>query len=375
MFTRLEEEQLGLLSNLRPQEQFSQFMKNLPAAAWVKDLQGRYMYANPEAERIFGVPLSQLLGKTDEQLFPGTTAEQFQENDKLAREQNIQTTETLVQPDSITHTSVVSKFPIKNAHGKTILVGGVAIDVTDKLQAEKELQKAIAQRDSFLSIASHELKTPITSVKAFLQALEQRMKTPEQFDFQKNSEYMRLSIRQVDRLAAIINNLLDVKKIADGKMEYSFTVMPIGGVISDVVERMAVSFPQHRMVVKLQNLSIHASIDVLRFEQVLTNLIANAVKYSLAGSTIEIAMIADEQVHVSVSDQGIGISEEQQRHIFDQYYRTPEAITTRAGGLGIGLYIALEIMKMHKGSISVSSQPGKGSTFTLHLPIKTSQQP
>jgi PAS domain S-box-containing protein len=230
-------------------------------------------------------------------------------------------------------------------------------------------KKALALRDDFLSIASHELKTPVTSIKAFLQALEKRMERPQSFDFAKNREYMQLSVRQVDRLASLISDLLDINRINKGTMEYHFTTAPIGPVIAEVVERMSVSFPTHQMALWLEDLTSKVKVDHLRFEQVLTNLITNAVKYSPPGSTVDIVMRREgRKVHIGITDRGIGIPEAHQEYIFDQYYRAPGAISTRVGGLGIGLFISSQLIKAHGGTLSVRSEQGKGSTFTITLP-------
>jgi PAS domain S-box-containing protein len=239
----------------------------------------------------------------------------------------------------------------------------------DNARLYTESQQALALRDDFLSIASHELKTPVTSVKAFLQALEQRMSKPEQFDFKKNREYMHLSIKQVDRLGAIINDLLDITRINKGKMQYDFQILSIGPMVAEVVERMSVSFPSHIIACKLQDLTAKVRIDALRFEQVLTNLITNAVKYSPTGSVIDISTYGeDEDVCIAIKDRGIGISQEEQELIFNRYYRTKDAISSKASGMGIGLYIASQLIDAHNGKLTVNSTPGQGSTFIITLP-------
>ena len=239
----------------------------------------------------------------------------------------------------------------------------------DNARLYNDTQQALALRDDFLSIASHELKTPVTSIKAFLQAIERRMSNQENFDFQKNLQYMQLSVKQVDRLTAIINDLLDINRINQGRMEYHFKILPIGPIVADVVERMSVSFPTHQFNLKLQDLTTKVRIDEVRFEQVITNLITNGVKYSPASSIINIITHSDdESLYIDIIDQGIGISPEDQKMIFERYYRTPNAISTRASGLGVGLFIAYELIKAHEGELIVQSAIGKGSTFTIKLP-------
>jgi PAS domain S-box-containing protein len=239
----------------------------------------------------------------------------------------------------------------------------------DNARLYKESQHALALRDDFLSIASHELKTPVTSVKAFLQALEQRMGKPEQFDFKKNKEYMQLSIKQVDRLSSIINDLLDITRINKGNLEYNFKIMSIGPIVAEVVERMSVSFPSHIIACKLQDLTAKVRVDTLRFEQVLTNLITNAVKYSPPGSVIDVSTYSEgNQIFIAIKDQGMGISEDEQKLIFNRYYRTKDAISSKVSGIGIGLYIVSQLIEAHNGTLTVQSSQGRGSTFIISLP-------
>ena len=227
----------------------------------------------------------------------------------------------------------------------------------DNYYLYKNAKDALSLRDEFLSIASHELKTPVTSIMAFLQALEKRMANPERFDFQKNREYMSLSIKQVERLGSLINYLLDINRINKGTIDYDFTITQLGPVIAEVVERMSVSFPSHHHALWLEDLTSKVRVDLLRFEQALTNLITNAVKYSPRGSTVDIIMKREsDKVFISIKDRGIGISKEHQGFIFSPYYRTPGAISTRVSGLGIGLFVSSQLITMHGGKLSVESE-------------------
>src|SRR5262249_14461082 len=139
---------------LRDSEQrFARFMQHLPGLAWIKDLDGRYVYANDATERAFGIPRTEFYGKTDADIFPPETAGQFQENDRqaLASGTSIQVIELLRHDDQRFHHSLVSKFPILAADGKPLGVGGMAIDITDRLRAEEALKEADRRKDEFLA--------------------------------------------------------------------------------------------------------------------------------------------------------------------------------------------------------------------------------
>lgn len=250
-------------------------------------------------------------------------------------------------------------------------LAGKASAAIDNAKLYSQMQEALVHRDEFLAIASHELKTPITSIKAFLEALAKCMDYPEKFDFAKNKQYMEISVKQVDRLGSIVNDLLDINRINQGKLVYDFKVVSIGPIIAEIIERMAVSFSRHKILVKLQDLDAYVRLDELRFEQILLNIISNAVKYSRPGSSIYITMKKTHgRVKISVTDQGIGISQEDQKHIFTRYYRSSNVERSKVSGLGIGLFIVKELIKAHQGELSVSSIPGIGSTFTIDLPVE-----
>ncbi len=154
MQARTQELELANAARRESEERFSFFMRHLPGAAWMKDPHGRYVYANPTGERIFNTPLDRLLGKTDAEIFPASVAAQFQENDQLALSdgRNLETIEALPQPDGI-HYSVVSKFPIFSADGKPIMVGGIAIDITDRRKAEHEAHDRLAELEHLYKTA------------------------------------------------------------------------------------------------------------------------------------------------------------------------------------------------------------------------------
>ena len=150
-------------------------MQHLPGLAWIKDSQGRYVYANEAAERAFGTPRERLYGRTDEEVFPPETAAQFRENDRRALEAGagVQVIETLEHEDGIVHHSLVSKFPIPSPDGGEVLVGGMAIDITDRLEMEAALKEADRRKDEFLATLAHELRNPLAPIRNALHLMRQ----------------------------------------------------------------------------------------------------------------------------------------------------------------------------------------------------------
>lgn len=192
------------------------------------------------------------------------------------------------------------------------------------------------------------------------------MQAPD-FDTAANRELLQQSIKQTDRLAALIHDLLDVTKMEQGQLQYRFEIVPLAQLVDSLVRGMALAYPTHKFVMDIQN-QASVQADPLRIEQALTNIIVNATKYSPASTTITIELSnKDDYAMIAISDEGIGITPEQQKHLFDLYYRAPTV--NHVKGLGIGLPLSYGIIKAHNGDIKVSSTAGKGSTFTVVLPI------
>jgi PAS domain S-box-containing protein len=250
-----------------------------------------------------------------------------------------------------------------------------AIDITETVFARKRieqlaarLQVAVHARDEFLSIASHELKTPLTSLKMQLQ-LTRRAVSPQEGLLpapERLARTLDTSLRQVDRLTALIEDLLDVSRIDAGRMTYDFEQVDLAELVKEVVERLADQMKLSGCSLTLA-LSRNTTVtcDQFRIEQVVTNLLTNAAKYG-AGSPVEVRVAPSPAgATISVIDHGMGIAPEQQARIFDRFER---AISHNSiSGLGLGLYIARQIVEAHQGTVKVQSVPGQGSTFTVDL--------
>lgn len=226
-----------------------------------------------------------------------------------------------------------------------------------------DLQKSNEQkRDEFISIVSHELKTPLTSIKAFNQLL-QRVKDPEKLEpfVKKSSDY-------VNRLERLINDLLDVTRINAGKMAYVMEEFDFGKLIEDAAESAGLTLPDYKIVLE-NNAHIRYTGDHYRLEQVVSNLISNAAKYSAKGSQIIVRSGIDHNsILVSVKDSGIGIAKENIDKLFERFYRI-DATSVHYDGLGLGLFISSEIVRRHSGEIWAESELGVGSAFYFRLPF------
>jgi PAS domain S-box-containing protein len=252
-------------------------------------------------------------------------------------------------------------------------------DISESKKLEEELLKKEAEllqtkrleekKDEFLSIASHELKTPLTTVKAYTQI---GLSVAEKNNLPVLAEYLRKADWHIDKLTYLINELLDISKIQAGKLELTFTRTQFNEYLWDIINSL-----KHITSQKLHFTDCapcYVKIDKVRLEQVITNIVSNASKYSPGQNTIEIrCMCTNKNVTVSVQDYGIGIAEDKLNKIFGRFYRVEE-IATGFSGLGIGLYIAAEIIKRHDGKIWGKSVLGKGSTFSFTLPVMPDDQ-
>jgi PAS domain S-box-containing protein len=244
---------------------------------------------------------------------------------------------------------------------------GTLTDVDEEKRAQAELQAAVGMRDDFMSIASHELRTPLSALQLQLQSLERLIaKCQDPLLDERFARKLPAAVRQTDRLARLIDSLLDVSRIARGTLELQLEEFDLAEAVGDVVERFRDEAARagSQLTVDLQ--PVLGRWDRLRIEQIATNLLSNAIKYG-AGKPIEIAVEpAGDDARISVSDHGIGIDREKVDRIFERFER---AVSTRHyGGLGLGLYIVRQIAQAHEGSIHVESSPGRGARFTITLP-------
>lgn len=235
----------------------------------------------------------------------------------------------------------------------------------DNAHLYREAQKAIRLRDEFIATASHELRTPITSLKMYTQVLQKRF--ARQGEENLNRSLMKMDA-QIAKLTLLIEDLLDVSKLELGKVAFRQEVFDMNEVVAETVEHVQAISTRHSIHVE-GKLALPVWGDKERIGQVLTNLLINAIKYSPGADTILVHVAQEQEMAVvSVRDFGIGIAKEYQQHIFDRFYRVNDPEERTYPGLGIGLHIAYEIIMRHGGTMQVVSEKGKGSLFCFTLP-------
>lgn len=228
-----------------------------------------------------------------------------------------------------------------------------------------ERKKAEIQKDEFLGFASHELKTPVTSIKAYIQLMQLYAKQDSHYNLLPLIQKTEV---QVDRLTHLINDLLDVTKVQAGKLEFNFETFSLNEIVDEVIGNMQLTTNKHQ-IVKEGCIKAYVYGDKERTAQILINLLSNAIKYSPQADRIIVRITySGDTVGVAVQDYGIGIAKEYQRKIFDRFYRVNGNKQETYPGLGLGLHIASEIAKRQNGRLLVESEPRKGTTFYLTLP-------
>jgi len=250
---------------------------------------------------------------------------------------------------------------------------GSCVDITDRKQMESKLLKAVRDRDDFLSIASHELRTPLTTLQLEIERLMRSLDRRAEFALAtgrlaKNAEVANM---QTSRLITLVDELLDVSRVASGRLEIHPVELDLCELVDDVVQRLRPSLEAAGCPLEL---AMHTKAigvwDMVRIEQVITNLLSNAIKYG-AGRPIELWVTCEKgSACLRVKDHGIGIAPGDHARIFQRFERA--ASTSNYGGFGLGLWISREIAAAHGGSIELESSPGAGATFTLRLPLRIS---
>ena len=246
--------------------------------------------------------------------------------------------------------------------------------------ALEQLQEIDRLKSRFLSMASHELKTPLTSISGLAQVLLRRMRrrlemgrpNDEEWQEEQDGHVGRLELlnSQTARLGRLVDELLDVSRIESGKLEFRLQPVDMAQLLGEVAERMQLSTTQHTISVDLKGAAENpVDADRDHLEQVLDNLVSNAIKFSPEGGTIMLRVREQgDTVVVSIKDPGVGIPGDQLDAVFGLFYQAEDPVSRRTGGMGLGLYISKEIISRHGGQIWAESEPGAGSTFNFSLP-------
>jgi PAS domain S-box-containing protein len=332
-----------------------------PTALWMSDETGNITYVNQTWVDWTGRSYEENLG--DGWLHPivkedrEKAAQKYK--DDLDARSYYESEFRINHTDGSIHWCIANGQPQYRADGSFSGYIGACVDMTE----QKNLQQ---QKDDFIGIASHELKTPVTSIKGYAQVLEKMLQKKGDV---KEAMMMNRMDAQIRRLTNLIGDLLDVTKINSGKLQFNDEPFDFNAMVKELVEDLQRTTEQHRLVEELNETGLVFG-DKERISQVITNLVTNAIKYSPGADKIIIhASTKNNEVVLCVEDYGIGIPADKLENVFEQFYRVSGDMKHTFPGLGLGLYISSEIIKREGGRIWVNSAEGKGSTFCFALPL------
>jgi signal transduction histidine kinase len=247
-----------------------------------------------------------------------------------------------------------------------LALAGRAAQAVDNSRLFTEAQTALRARDDLLHTVSHDLRQPLTVISGYAQMLQRALAQEDAAD--RKRESVDAIVANAQRLGSLIADLVDSARIEAGQFVLDRELLQLGPFLRAVINRTTAIDDGGRLHLELPEKSLAASADPSRLERAIVNLIGNAIKYSPDGAPVIVSLraIGSEAV-VSVVDQGPGVTPEQQRHLFERFYRAEESVEVE--GLGLGLYITRLIIESHGGRVWVDSEPGSGSTFSFSLPL------
>jgi PAS domain S-box-containing protein len=350
-----------------------------------KTLDGIVTTWNASAERMFGYTADEMIGQSITMIIPQERrAEEDYILTQLRAGERVESLDTVrMAKDGLYLDVSLTISPVKNAAGTIIGASKIIRDITARKQAEEErisllereqaaraeAQEAVRMRDLFFSVAGHELRTPLTSLLGNIQLIQRRAKGEGSLT-ERDQRAFEMVVTQTQRLNSMVGALLDVSRLEAGQLSLERASLDIRLLVQQVVNEIQPTLTQHTLAYTAPEVPLMVEGDSLRLEQVLQNLIQNAVKYSPNGGAIQVQIRQEGATAcVNVIDNGIGIPKEAQERLFTRFYRAGNVEAENISGLGIGLYVVKEIVTLHGGTIMVESVEGVGSTFTVCLPL------
>ena len=328
-----------------------------------KTLDGTIISWNRGAERLYGYTADEVIGRPISLLVPEDRPDEIPAIlDRLRRGERFDHYKTVrVRKDGRRLQISVTISPVRDASGTIIGASAIARDISEQ---ERAIQEALRLREDFISIAAHELRTPLTTVFARLQLAERRLGR-DGYDRDALRRDVEIVRQGTARLRNLLERLLDISRIRSGRLELNREPTDLVAVARRVATELGEN-ADHEIVVRGPTSSVEsADVDAVRIEEVLTNLIDNALKYGAPDQPIEMEVAEDPTlVRVSVSDRGPGVAPEERERIFEPFHR----VSRDSRGVGLGLHVAREIVKLHGGTLTVEERAGGGATFVLVVP-------
>ena len=348
--TKEQAEKEKLLNN-----QLNAILDNMPFMAWLKDKEGSLMAVNEQFARMCNTTVEDILGKTDLDFFPRKYAEEYREEDLevMRRKQTRSREEPIIGPDGVKWYETF-KSPV--------------FDKELKLPIAKDPKKVEQMKDEFVSTVSHELRTPLTSIKGALGLLLSGVmgELPDEM-----REMVNISYESSDCLIRLVNDILDMRKIEDGKMVFNIEYWEIMPIVYQAMEQNKFYAQEYNVKFEISNTlpETKVKVDKERLLQVITNLLSNAAKFSPENGFISVSVVKlNDMVRVSVNDQGKGVPEEFRDRIFQRFSQADSSDSRQKGGTGLGLNISKLLIEKMDGNIGFELKINEGTTFYFDLP-------
>lgn len=335
---------------------------------FVKDLNGRYVLVNRAYARLLGQSPDDIIGKRDEEFFPADVARGLRASDRSAArsdEGSMYEETLLVNGERRVFLSAKAPYRVDGQLAGSV---GIACDITERKQHELRLRDAVHARDEFLSIASHELRTPIAALSLQVTGLQRALRSnaPPAADRDNPLQRVDRTVRQLGRLTRLVEDLLDVSRISAGRLQLRLEEFDLALLVHEVVGGLREQGAHAGCTLHVSAEPVEGRWDRMRMEQVVTNLLTNAIKYGPRKPIYVTVAGTDTVARIQVRDEGKGIAPEDRERIFERFERV--APEDQRMSLGVGLFIAREVVQAHGGAIQVDSAPGQGSTFSVEVP-------
>ncbi len=322
---------------------------------------GIILYCNSAFAHMVGVQLDQIMGRDVCEFVPSEDRESLKRLIRQGSLDPIRAEMVLLAPSGTTLPTQFSLNPVNLEEGRSI--GAIVTDLSERKRNE-QAEAAVRMRDEFLAIASHELRTPLSTLVLRLGLLERHA---AKGDIEQVQPSVRRAQDQAERIGRLVDRLLDVSQLASGRLKLDLAPCDLGEIINDVAERLSEQASNAGSEIRLAiGSGIVALADKFRLDEALSNVVSNAIKYG-AGRPIDVQLeTKDAKAVLVVEDRGIGIPAEDLSRIFGRFERT--SVSRNYGGLGLGLYIASQIVEQHKGSITAENRTSGGTRFVIELP-------
>ena len=354
---------------VQKEQQLQGILKNSPSFIFVKDLQGRYVLANERARRFLRTDPNDAVGKTDFDLLPNSIANQLDAQDrKVLSEGTAVEVEQKITRGGKSRMFLSAKYPLRNEQGRIVALAGIITDITRQKQSESRAKRAVKYRDRFLAMLSHELRNPMAAMRNSAEYLRRTQSSDAEI-----RSVADVVGRQVDQMGRLIEDLLDVSRISRQKVDIRKDVIDLRAIAkeAELAARSLITARQLGLKVELPDEAITVLGDEGRLQQVFVNLLVNAAKYTPAGGQIDFTIsVGNEVATVEIKDDGVGMSRELVKRVFEPFVQADETLERSDGGLGVGLTLVRSLVELHNGTVAASSEgKNKGSIFTVTLPL------